>query len=452
MEEPPPPPPEDPPVPDEPPPPPPEDPTPPPPPEDVPAPPPPPRIRVEGGEKTVSTVSKPPAKIRARRTGSPRRRVPQGRKRKKGRGFLIFKVLLISFLLLLLALILVPQLRDSPLQWLNPLSYRQFPKEVEFSVDRSISISGVQSFTVDIPAPESLAGAQYVLSFSPYPDPNAEQRYGYNWIVWDASGGQVVHSRFSMRTYTIWWDIDSSDSLTLAEARQYDPVFNSLSSKYNHDEWQIEVTHPDIMSLAGQLKVSGGTVYDDLVSIYKYLDINFEYSTREGGSVKASSETLRDRTGDCDDMSFLFVGLARAMGIPAWPELGAMYNSFDDRWIGHGWMEVYIPTTGGGVNATIDMVNDEFLIRGANRFSEFKSDGVGDHLMDYYYSYAYIKMGTPQINDDYISRGYSTSGTVTVKLGSDGGPVPGFEWLLIVPAVVVALFVCARRRKNQTER
>ncbi|TET90920.1 MAG: transglutaminase family protein [Methanomassiliicoccales archaeon] len=443
-----------------PPPPPPEEPLspPPPPPEELPPPPPPaspppPRIVVVSGSKASSSGSRPATRIRPRHRRSPARRIPPRRRRSSGRGFLIFRVLLICFLLLLLALIFVPQLRDSSLQWLNPVSYRQFPQEVQFSVERRISISGVQSFTVDIPAPRNMNGSQWLLSSSPHPDPTIEQRYGYEWMVWDASNGQTVYSRFTMRTETIWWDMDSSDSLTIAEARQYDPVFNSLSAMYNHDEWNIEVSHPEIMSLAAQLTVTGGTVHDNLVSIYKYLDINFEYSTREGGTVKTSSETLRDRAGDCDDMSFLFAGLTRAMGIPSWPELGAMYDSLQGKWIGHGWLEVYIPTTNGGVNATIDMVNDEFLIRGANRFSEFRSDGNEDHLTDYYFSYSYIKgSGTPEISDDYIDLGYHPSGTITMKLGSDGGPVHGLEWLLIIPIAIIVLLIIRRMLIRRRER
>lgn len=418
----------------------------PPPPEDAPLPPP-PRIRVTKRRAAFRETSKPLIRKRASYTRNPRRGLPR---RKRRRGFLILRIVVVLFLLLLLALILVPQLRDSPLQWFNPLSYRQFPEEVEFTVQRKISITGVQSFEVDMPKPKNLGGAQWVLSDSYSPEPDWEQRYGYDWMSWDLPGGEEIAFRFTMRTKTIWWDIDSVDSLTLAEARQYDSVFNSLSQNYNHDEWKIEVSDPEVIMLARQLEVEGGTVYDHIVSVYKYLDINFEYSTREGGSVKSSSETLRDKRGDCDDTSFLFVALLRAMGIPAWPELGAMYNSLTNQWVGHGWLEVYVPTTEGGKNVTIDIVNDEFFIRGANRFSDFKSDGDGDHLMDYYYSYAYlpIKLGDPEISDEFVSLNYDTFGTVTVKLGSDGRPLPNFELLLLVPAVAVAILVCMRIKRH----
>ncbi|MCK4443176.1 MAG: transglutaminase family protein, partial [Thermoplasmata archaeon] len=266
----------------------------------------------------------------------------------------MMKVLVISLLLLVLALILVPQLRSSPLQWLNPLSYRSFPETAEFTVERTMSISGVESFGFDTPEPKNIPGTQRVISMTTSPQPTTtEQRYGYDWMDPDAAPGDTITILTTFRTWTVWWDIDSDNSLTADEAQMWDPVYNSLSSQYNHDEWRIEVTHPEIVSLARQLEVSGGTVYENIQSIFKHLDVNFEYGTREGGAVKTSSETLEDGYGDCDDMSFLFSALARAMDIPAWPELGAMYNSMTHEWVGHGWMEVYVPTTQGGANVTI---------------------------------------------------------------------------------------------------
>ncbi|MCK4443270.1 MAG: hypothetical protein KAW09_01920, partial [Thermoplasmata archaeon] len=101
------------------------------------------------------------------------------------------------------------------------------------------------------------------------------------------------------------------------------------------------------------------------------------------------------------------------------------------------------------------MVNDEFLVRGANRFSDFKSDGEGDHLNDYYYSYSFVpnKFLTPEIDDRLVDRGFVTDGTVTVKLGYDGRPVPLFEWLLLaiiaIIAIIMILKVAKRRRRHR---
>jgi hypothetical protein len=417
--------------------------------EEPPPPPPPPRIVATKTPVSAPKTSKPAIRPRTSQVRRSARRPPP--KRSSGRGFVILKVIVISFLLLILALMLVPQLRDSPLQWLNPMSYRQFPESAEFTVERRLTMTGVQSFGFDLPQPKNISGTQRVMSIYTSPQPIESQKYGYYWMDWDASPGDTIIVRKTFRTWTVWWDINSDNSLTLDQARQYDPIFNALADQYTHDEWRIEVTHPAIVSLARQLEVSRGTVYDNLQSIFKYLDVNFEYSTREGGAVKTSSETLSDRNGDCDDMSFLFVAVARAMGIPSWPELGAMYNPMTREWVGHGWMEAYIPTTNGGENVSIDMVNDEFLIRGANRFADFKSDGDGDHLEDYYFSYSFVpnKFQTLDINDDMIDRGYETTGTITVKLGYDGRPVPLFEVLFILIALLIGIVIIYKLAKRR---
>jgi hypothetical protein len=125
-----------------------------------------------------------------------------------------------------------------------------------------------------------------------------------------------------------------------------------------------------------------------------------------------------------------------------------MYNSVSNEWVGHAWLGLYMPTHRGGVNVTIDMANHEFLVRGANRFSEWQSDGNGTHLQDYYYPYTYVSSGTVSISDTYTTIDYSTDGTVVVKLGSDGGKVPGFDLIIFPVAVIVALIVMGQTRRK----
>ena len=47
--------------------------------------------------------------------------------------------------------------------------------------------------------------------------------------------------------------------------------------------------------------------------------------------------------GDCDDQAMLFCSLARASGVPAWLQLGALYDKGQDEWFGHGWVQAYVP-------------------------------------------------------------------------------------------------------------
>jgi hypothetical protein len=80
----------------------------------------------------------------------------------------------------------------------------------------------------------------------------------------------------------------------------------------------------------------------------------------------------------------------RAAGIPAWLAFGVLYDDVRGEWGAHAWAEVYMPLSAGtGGSVVVDVVNSEFLVRNCNRLEEWKSDGDGEHLSDYYHLLSY---------------------------------------------------------------
>ena len=403
-----------------------------------PPPPPPPPPPVEPQRKRTATQRSPQPK-----------RVQPRRPQKRASG--IKRALLIIFLILLVIVLMTPFLRDALISWLNPLSYRTFPKSVEFTVRRDITITSVSSYTVDVPRPPNISGGiQEVLSIGSNPSPSQVQKYGGTWMVWQGSGNAYIETTYQIRTETVWWDLDESEVLTVSDAGKTDGTFVSLSNQYNHDEWRLVYENTYVESLARQVASGNLTVYEIAHRVFEYLDTHISYSSSRTGQVKYPMETLQDGTGDCDDMSFLFVSMLRSLGVPSWVELGAMLNSLTNEWVGHAWLELYVPTRSGGEYVTIDMANDEFFVRGANRFSEWKSDGNGSHLQDFYYPYSYVSSppGTASIGDTFTTVDYSADGTVVVKLGNDGGAIPGFEILLLPFALLMAFGIARHTRRK----
>jgi transglutaminase-like putative cysteine protease len=361
------------------------------------------------------------------------------------------RVLAVAILIILVVMILTPFLREALINWLNPLSYRTFPESVDFTVRRSIIISSVVSYTVDVPEPPDIAGGtQQIISLSSTPPYNTVQKYGSDWMIWQSAGEANVQATYHIQSETTYWDVDEYDVLTVSDASKLDPIFNQLSYQHNHDEWRIEYEGTSVETLAAQIAPGNLSVYDIVQRTYEYLDEHISYSSSRTGGVKYPLETLQDQSGDCDDMSFLFASLLRSKGVPSWIELGAMLNSVTNEWVGHAWLEFYMPTATGGVNASIDMANHEFMVRGANRFGEWKSDGNGSHLQDYYYPYSYVSSpsGTPSIEDTFETIDYSADGTVVIKLGSEGGAIPGFDILLLPIAILVALFAVRQTKRR----
>ena len=336
--------------------------------------------------------------------------------------------------------------------------YREYPETADFTVERVITVmpergGSPMEYEIDIPRPKEIPEddpwLQEERSITTTPNPNIlDSKYpNYTWWVWQDNGVYSTRSfsiKYSMHTESVVWTMESSQSGTV------DDIDKWLVDKWGNktkEEWKILPAHPDIVALSNQLTAGKPTVYDKLWAIFEYLNNNFDYVTLRSGAPKFCYQTLYDRSGDCDDQSVLLISLARAAGIPAWLEFGALYSKSENSWGGHAWTKVYIPNyEGGGYWYNIDIVNDQFLFRDAYRFSEWESDGNGSHLEDYYMSVG----RNFDTSERYITESMEVS-KKTIKIGEDGRPIdessiPGFEGVLVVPALLLVALVMRRRR------
>ncbi len=202
------------------------------------------------------------------------------------------------------------------------------------------------------------------------------------------------------------------------------------------EKYRIEPSNPTIQSLLEEILVDEGlisygegiqnighlNVYEVVKAIYDRIDDKCSYPTIDeqyqdaaiyGGYPKWATGTWNDKRGDCDDQSILFISLCRAAGIPAMLEIGALYDIQMRHWEGHGWANVLIPYSDDYrlekdydyVTPMVDIVNDIFLFRDPNRFSEWVDDGVKgkfnetgiwqpSHLEDRYLAWEYYYEGS----------------------------------------------------------
>jgi transglutaminase-like putative cysteine protease len=383
-------------------------------------------------------------------------------KRRRRAGDLVGVVVLIAIIVILILLLNNQGFRDALSNAFSPQagSYREYPKWAEFTVDRVITLSPVDTrfpmeYEVEIPTPKDIPNStdpwlQDVRSITDTPDPTLyDTKYpDYTWMVWNETGlrsSRTLTIQYTMRTESALWTMDSSESGTV------DDIPKGLVDWYGNktrEEWKIMPAHPSVVALSEQLVEGKINVYEKLLAMFDYMNEKFEYETIRGGEPKYCYETLNHFSGDCDDQSVLLVSLARAAGIPSWLEFGALYNKQTESWGGHAWARVYIPYfSSGGHVYNIDIVNDHFLFRDAFRFSEWESDGDGDHLKDYYYSYG----SNFKYDEGYVTRNLRYSSD-TIKIGSDGRPIkdsiPGFEVILLVPAILFSAVLMKKKRRN----
>jgi len=319
-----------------------------------------------------------------------------------------------------------------------------YPESVTFTLNRTLTLEAnggrVYNYTIDMSVPgaiwENDSPLQEVIEVSSQPASSTEERYGSEWMVWEGDGPVAMETRSVTITYrlkvsTFIWNLDSSQSGLIGDI----PI--ELKEMYPGDEWVIVVDSPPIQERVDSIVGDQENALDALRSIYDWITENIDYATTTV-IPQTSLVTLSSGHGDCDDQAVLFCALARAAGIPAWLQVGVLYDSHLQAWGGHGWVQTYIPTEGGGMNVTIDTVNGDFLVWRPNRFADFTDDGVASHLEDYYYSFhcsydpaSYLEGEVPLFDQEFEAIEYQES---------DERVRPGDFCIALVPAAQIARY------------
>jgi hypothetical protein len=376
-----------------------------------------------------------------------------------------------------------------------PLRYQEYPEGVDFTVRKSMTLqvnptrqSSYISYKLKSACPKDSVMEDFYLQdvkdvkvqpepSTGFPNINSQAQEIMLWEGTHFTGSKTFIVEYTITTRFYQWEFEESDSGTISE----NP--STLKSRYNHDEWRIdsdhdgvldneddidndgqwdymiEPTNPTIKSLANEIAGGEENVFKVVKKIYDYLtnDDTLNYVTSSQGLPKACTVTLSDLRGDCDDYSILFISLCRALDIPAWLELGVLYDREAKRWGGHAWSKVAIPLSTGGYSApTVDIVNKQFLFFDPYRFIEWKDTGGDDiypgedkarNNLDYYYhTFSYISTGNPDIvspnTNEFLTLSMDEFGDKK-KIGVDGDEsgleacmIPGFDTAIYITSIL----------------
>jgi transglutaminase-like putative cysteine protease len=113
----------------------------------------------------------------------------------------------------------------------------------------------------------------------------------------------------------------------------------------------IDSDNPKIIQQATKLVEGEDDLFVASFKLANWVESNVDYdlnSLTETASQKASW-VLDNKQGVCDEMTSLFVAMARSVGIPARFASGISYTTsdlFDENWQPHGWAEAYFPSVG----------------------------------------------------------------------------------------------------------
>jgi len=189
-------------------------------------------------------------------------------------------------------------------------------------------------------------------------------------------------------------DLEGTNALTIQEIYyNYPELVNQYCQKQSNDTTVfIDPTNQKILTKANEILDSVETSNSFLVAkeLFIWLKEETTYERHTGNNdVQTSVYTLNSKSGDCDDLSFLYIALCRAIGIPARFIRGFLVEK--NTATPHAWLEIFV---GGGIGnqgwipiecaGTADTVEKEihqnFGLEGADHLRLFKDDGSNESL------------------------------------------------------------------------
>jgi len=171
-----------------------------------------------------------------------------------------------------------------------------------------------------------------------------ETRYGQQFAVWEfhTPGTYTVSARVQGEATLKLFE---SGHMTVAEAKAAQPNFlgDQHVTLVGENLWLIMPSNSTIKNLAAEI-CGNSTDNQEVIScaekIFRWIKERIEHE--EGPTVpKIPTEVLSTGTGDCDELSCLFISLCRAAGIPARLVSGFRYNPTTGSGSGHGWAEIF---------------------------------------------------------------------------------------------------------------
>ena len=184
-------------------------------------------------------------------------------------------------------------------------------------------------------------------------------------------------------------DISGKHALTVEELRNRHPdiVDRYTNAQSKDDTVYINPLNPEIINIVDLINESNSFIYAK--KLFIWLKQNTVYKIHNNNEVQTSDYTLTSRSGDCDDLSFLYIALCRAAGIPARFIRGFLL--VDSNPIAHAWAEVFVgggvgndgwvPVECAGTSSFIDVeVHQNFGVENCEHLRVFKDDGTDESL------------------------------------------------------------------------
>ena len=144
-------------------------------------------------------------------------------------------------------------------------------------------------------------------------------------------------------------ELDGQNTLTIDKIKKYYPEFIKKYCKpqVNNNTVYIDPYNPVIKNIAENVLLETNINSSFIVAknLFIWLKNSTSYKTHSDDySIQTAIKTYQYKTGDCDDLSFLYISLCGALEIPARFIRGILINDDSEKIsaIPHTWVEVFV--------------------------------------------------------------------------------------------------------------
>lgn len=194
-------------------------------------------------------------------------------------------------------------------------------------------------------------------------------------------------------------DLNGKDALSIQNIKEKHIDIYTQYTKAQYNETKVAFINPDdfyIRAVAeNQLsKSNSNNSFIVAKQLLIWLKENTFYKTHDDDTIQTASTTIKKGSGDCDDLSFLYISLCRSIGIPARFIRGFIVN--ENTAVSHAWVEVFvggeignngwIPVECAGTSSDMSIqVNQNFAIEHADHLRLFTDQGNNESLIFSFY-------------------------------------------------------------------
>jgi len=287
------------------------------------------------------------------------------------------------------------------------ITYVAHPTKISYTISYgyTINCSGTGDYTInyDCDIPEVLNGPKpsIVTHDNQYDDKTLAT---YNTVKsWNISGSSSndydlgITASVQAESFIVT-DLNGANALTIQEINDQYPTF---VTQYCHKQSNETITFidPDYLGIKNTAtnilnQADSSNAFVVAKEIFIWLKQNTDYQIHtSGGNVQPASTTFQRQSGDCDDLSFLYISLCRAIDIPARFIRGFLVEEKSGvaNAVSHAWVEVFIggnigtdgwiPVECAGASDDVETeINQNFGIEDAGHVRLFKDDGSNEAI------------------------------------------------------------------------